>query len=257
MTTSTPAVQATTARHSGTQAAAMDGFVRSTSRTGMITMLAGLALSLAGPAWLYFFTDLGVTPQEVFTAWGLVATTFGVLWVVEPIAYFPVLGSSAMYQAFLIGNISSKLLPAAVVAQDTVKARPGTPRGDVAAVMAICGAATVHLLSLLVFVGLLGTWLVSLLPKDVLLVVSSYILPAVLGAVIVQAIWSYKAPRTTIVALALGAAVAFLLIPSLAPVWKPLSFLGTPITVILTVVVAYLVRPKTSPAAADSADLHY
>ena len=44
------------------------------------------------------------------------ATTFGVLWIVEPIAYFPVLGSSAMYQAFLIGNISSKLLPAAVVA---------------------------------------------------------------------------------------------------------------------------------------------
>lgn len=233
--------------------AALDGFVRSTSRTGTWTMLVGLVLSLAGPAWLYFFTDLGVTGQQILTAWALVATTFGVLWVVEPIAYFPVLGSSAMYQAFLIGTISSKLLPAAVVAQDAVKAKPGTARGDVAAVMAICGAATVHLTSLFVFVGLLGTWLVTLMPQDVMLVVSTYILPAVLGAVIVQAIWSYKAPRTTLVALAVGAAVAFLLVPSLAPLWKPLAFLGTPITVVL----AYLMRPKAVPADRDAGDLHY
>lgn len=28
-----------------------------------------LLLSLAGPAWLYFFTDLGVTGQQILTAW--------------------------------------------------------------------------------------------------------------------------------------------------------------------------------------------
>ncbi|MDY6056080.1 hypothetical protein [Micrococcus sp.] len=252
MSTTAPA-----ARPSAAHQAALTGFVRSTSRTGMWTMLAGLALSLAGPAWLFFFTDLGVTAQQVLTAWILVATTFGVLWVVEPIAYFPVLGSSAMYQAFLIGNISSKLLPAAVVAQDAVRARPGTARGDVAAVMAICGAATVHLISLFTFVGLLGTWLVSFLPQDVMLVVGTYILPAVLGAVTVQAIWSYRAARTTVTALAVGAAIAFLVVPALAPLWTPLSFLGTPLTVILTVVIAYLVRPKATPSAAEASELHY
>ncbi len=233
---------------------AMAGFVRTTSRVGTATMLVGLLLSLAGPAYLYFFTDLGVTPQEILKAYVAVALVFGVLWIVEPLSYFPVLGSSAMYQAFMIGNISSKLLPAAVVAQDTVKARPGTPRGDVAAVMAICGAATVHLLSLFVFVGLLGTWLVSVLPADLMLVVGTYILPAVLGAVFVQAIMSYKAPRTTLIALAVGALITFLVVPAV----PALKFVGVPLTVVLTVVLAWFARPRTAPTRADDdVELHY
>lgn len=74
---------------------AMAGFVRTTSRVGTATMIVGLLLSLAGPAYLYFFTDLGVTPQEILKAYVAVALVFGVLWIVEPLSYFPVLGSSA------------------------------------------------------------------------------------------------------------------------------------------------------------------
>lgn len=68
---------------------------------------------IAGPAYLYFFTDLGVSPEQIPKACLGVAAVFGIPWIVEPLAYFPVLGSSAMYPAFMIGNISSKLLPAA------------------------------------------------------------------------------------------------------------------------------------------------
>ncbi|WP_257225985.1 hypothetical protein [Rhodococcus opacus] len=39
----------------------------------------------------------------------------------------------------------------------------------------------VHLVSLAVFVGLLGTWLISVIPADIVTVTRSYILPSVLG----------------------------------------------------------------------------
>lgn len=41
----------------------------------------------------------------------------------------------------MIGNISNKLVPAAIVAQSSIGAKAGTKRGDLAAVMAIGGAA--------------------------------------------------------------------------------------------------------------------
>ena len=156
----------------------LQDFDRTTSRWGRLTMLAGLAVSLAGPFYLVFFAGLEVTSRQLWAAYGAVAATFLVIWIVEPLTYFPILGPAAMYQAFMIGNISNKLLPAALVAQINIGAKPGTRRAELAAVMAICGAASVHLVSLLVFVGLLGTWLISVIPPDLIDVARLYILPS-------------------------------------------------------------------------------
>ena len=137
--------------------AVLQQFDRTTSRWGQLTMLAALLLSLAGPFYLLFIADLGVTGTMVWTAALAVGASFFVLWFVEPITYYPVLGPAAMYQAFMIGNIANKLLPSAMVAQATIGAKPGTKKADFSALMAICGAAMVHVFSMLVFVGLLGT----------------------------------------------------------------------------------------------------
>ncbi|WP_314192925.1 hypothetical protein [uncultured Arthrobacter sp.] len=56
-----------------------------------------------------------------------------------------------------------------------------------------------------------------------------YVLPAVLGAVLVQAIVSMKQPRTTAIALAVAAAVVFLVLPAvpgLAMVSTAIAVLG-------------------------------
>ena len=166
-------------------AAGMAEFDRTTSRWGRITMICGLILSLAGPFYLVFFADLGVTVTQLSTAFLAVAATFFIIWIIEPLTYFPILGSASMYQAFMIGNISNKLLPAALMAQSRIGAKPGTHRGSLSALMAICGAAAVHLASLLVFVGILGTWLISIIPVEVIGVIRLYVFPAVIGAVIV------------------------------------------------------------------------
>ncbi len=57
-----------------------------------------------------------------------------------------------------------------------------------------------------------------------------YVLPTVLGAVLVQAIVSMKQPRTTVFALVVSAVVVFVvlpLVPSLAMVSTAIAVLGT------------------------------
>jgi hypothetical protein len=232
--------------------AGMAGFEATTSRWGRITMLAGLVLSLIGPCYLVFFGGLDITANHVWLAFLAVATTFGIFWVMEPLTYFPILGSAAMYQAFMIGNISNKLLPAAIVAQSTVNARPGTKRGDLAAAMAICGAATVHLTSLLLFVGVLGTWLISIIPAELIDVARLYILPAVMGAVLVQIIATMKQLRPTIFAIAIALVVQFVLVP-LVP---QLALGATAIGVAATIALSWFGRDRTVTHHAHLADHH-
>lgn len=220
--------------------AVLQQFDRTTSRWGQLTMLAALLLSLAGPFYLLFIADLGVTGTMVWTAALAVGASFFVLWFVEPITYYPVLGPAAMYQAFMIGNIANKLLPSAMVAQATIGARPGTKKADFSALMAICGAAMVHVFSMLVFVGLLGTWLLTLIPIEVMDVARLYIFPSIIGAVLVQLVVSAKQPRVTIIAVGVAMLVVFVLVPMFPAIGK----LATGITVLLTATLAWFARSR-------------
>ncbi|WP_261624310.1 hypothetical protein [Nesterenkonia marinintestina] len=223
-------------------ASSLQTFDDTTARWGRLTMIAGLIISLCGPVYLVFFSGLGVDRALIPVAFLAVAGTFGVLWFVEPVTYFPILGQASMYQAFMIGNISNKLLPAALMGQTTVGAKPGTRRGELAAIMAIGGAVVVHLLSLLIFVGIFGTWLLNIIPSDLIEVLQTFILPTVLGAVLVQAIVSQKQPRTTVIALVIASAVVFVLIPAL----PQLTFFATVIVVFGTVAAAWFFRSRTA-----------
>lgn len=214
-------------------------------------MLLGLLLSIGAPLYLVFFGDVDVTAGQLWTAFAAVAGTFFIIWLVEPLTYFPILGPAAMYQAFMIGNIANKLLPAALIAQTNIGAKPGTKRAELAAVLAICGAAMVHLLSLAVFVGLLGTWLISVIPADIVAVTRSYILPSVLGAVLVQAIVSMKQPRATVIALLVAAIITFVVVPAV----PSLALSSTGIAVIVTAVLAWFLRNKNDQRPAELATI--
>lgn len=220
--------------------AGMQEFERTTSRWGRLTMIAGLIISLAGPIYLLMSGSIQFEQSQLWGAFLAVAGTFFLIWIIEPITYFPILGPASMYQAFMIGNISNKLLPAAMIAQAKIDAKPGTSRGSLAAVMAISGAASVHLVSLLLFVGFLGTWLLSVVPAEVITVVRLYVFPAVIGAVIVQAIFALRQYRPTIIAFAVALVVQF----GLVPLFPKLSMATTAICVILTILVAWFARKR-------------
>lgn len=222
-------------------------FDRTTTRWGRYTMLAGLLVSLAGPAYLLFVAGYwpGITP--ILTGFVAVAAVFAVYWILEPVTYFPMLGGAGLYQAFLIGNISNKLLPAAVSAQAVLKTQPGTRRAELAATAAICGAALVHVISLALLVGLGGTWLLSALPES-FTATFDYILPAVLGPVLVQLLWKQQQWRAAVPALVIAAVMALIVVPQV----PALTHSGMIPTVVLGIIAAVLLRPRRSLAAGEA-----
>jgi hypothetical protein len=230
-----------------TQSAAYEQYDRTTSRWGRITMTLGLLLSFGGPAYLILLTDLQIAQSDLWTGFLAVAVVFGVFWVLEPLTYFPVLGPAAMYQAFMIGNIANKLLPSAIVAQSAINAKPGTRRAELAAVMAICGAATVHLFSLLIFVGILGTWLVSIVPEGIRNVTQIYIFPAIIGAVLVQFVTFVKQHRITVIAVVVAVVMQLILVPNVAAVKN----YATALVVLATVVLAWVMRDRSAHPVPD------
>ena len=90
----------------------------------------------------------------------------------------------------------------------------------------------------------LGSWLVSVVPADVVAVVQTYILPSVLGAVLVQAVVSTRNLRMTVIAGVVSTAVVFLLVPTV----PTLAFFGTAIAVIATAVLAWFLRDRSAEA---------
>lgn len=220
---------------------AFAGFDRTISIWGPVTLALGLCVSLGAALFAAFGLGLGVTGAEMWKGVSVVLATFGIIAIVEPISYYPILGRSAMYQAFMIGNISNKLLPAAIIAQNELGEKPGTRRAELIAGSAIIGAVIVHLLTLTLLVGAAGTALIGVLPAKLIAVARLYILPAVFGAVIVQAVYSMKNPRTTIIAAAVGALTIYVI----APVVPALANYVTAIAVLLAILIAWFTRAKT------------
>lgn len=227
-----------------TLAPASSTFDRTTTTWGRYTLVAGLLVSLAGPAYLLFVAGFWPGIGPILTAFTSVAAIFAVFWILEPVTYFPMLGNAGIYQAFLIGNISKKLLPAAVSAQAVLDAKPGTRRAEIVSTAAICGAALLHVVSLLLLVGAGGTWLLSVLPAS-FVATFDYVVPAILGPVLVQLLWKQPQLRSAMIALAVAAVMAILVVPQL-PALGPY---GMTITVVLGIALAVVTRPRRSPEA--------
>ena len=88
-------------------------------------------LTLALPLYLSF--GLGFHPgwSPILSGFLAYASIVAVVWVIEPISYYPILGVSGTYLAFLTGNIGNMCLPSASIAQSVVGAEPGTKKGEV------------------------------------------------------------------------------------------------------------------------------
>ena len=216
-------------------------FERTTSRWGSITLFIGFLIATSVPFYLLFVADANINFGEILKGFLAVFAVYGVFYIVEPLTYFPILGPAGIYQAFMIGNVSNKLLPSAIVAQDTIGAKPGTRKGEYTATMAICGAAIIHVASMVMFVGILGTWLVTLVPEPVTLVAKLYILPAILGGVTVQLIASLRQLKSTLIALGMAALVILVLV-QLVPVLAPGD---VAIVVFLTILITWFTRNKS------------
>ena len=143
-------------------------YVPQVNKIGKITGYLGVLLSFTPALVLAVVYGILPKPAALLTAFISGASAFGVLWFVEPISYFPVVGAAGTYMAFLSGNISNMRIPCASMAQVAADVEPGTEKGSVVTIGAI-----------------LGTSVLSMLP-DTIKAALNYLLPALFGALLVQ-----------------------------------------------------------------------
>jgi len=170
-----------------------------------LTLYVLILMCLVPPLYLSIY--LGAHPGWDVILAGLVgyAAFIGIMWVLEPITYFPTLGVAGTYLAFLTGNVSSMCLPCSIAAQKAVGAETGSKKAELAGVFGIAIASIVNIV-IIIFMILGGSYLMSLLPT-VITDVFDFILPSVFGAVLGQ--FAYKTPLYGVVAIVIGMIVLF------------------------------------------------
>ena len=126
--------------------------------------------------------------------------SFGVLWFVEPLSYYPVVGPVGTYMAFVSGNISNMRIPCASMAQISAEVEPGSDKGSIIAPIGMGVSIVINTLVLTIGV-IAGSSILSMLPASVVGALN-YLLPALFGALLVQ--FGMKNKSHTVLMLVIG-----------------------------------------------------
>lgn len=154
------------------------------NRIGKITGALGVIIAFAPALVLAIVYGILPKPAALLTAFVAGASSFGVLWFVEPISYFSVLGPVGTYMAFLSGNISNMRVPCASMAQVSAEVDPGSEQGSIIATLGMAVSIVINV-SVLTIGVILGSSILARLPESVIGALG-YLLPALFGALLVQ-----------------------------------------------------------------------
>lgn len=176
-------------------------------RWGKILGLLAILLSF-GPA-IVLAVGYGVVPpvSAMVTGFVTMASAVGVMWFIEPVSYFPIIGVAGTYMAFISGNISNLRIPAAAIAQKTAGVEPGTDEGSIISTLGMGVSVIINIIILAVGV-FAGAALLENLPQGAVDALG-FLLPSLFGAIFVQfALMKKKiAPFALAIALALSLAL--------------------------------------------------
>jgi hypothetical protein len=155
-------------------------FMPAVHRIGRSTMALAFIFSFLPVAYFIVVRGFGLpVSQYVKVATAICSLGIG-MWISEPIAYWPVLGSAGTYIAYLSGNVGAMRFPVALSVQSNMKADINTPRGQIITIVGIVSSVVANLILLLVIVfG--GQWLISVLP-DVVMGAFSFVMVTLYGA---------------------------------------------------------------------------
>lgn len=161
-----------------------DKYVPATNKIGKITGYLGVILSFCPALLLAIVYGSLPSGTALLTAFIAGASSFGILWIVEPISYYPIVGTAGTYMAFLSGNISNMRIPCASMAQMSAGVEAGSDEGSVIATIGMSLSIIVNV-SILTIGAILGTSILSKLPDNIKAALG-YLLPALFGALLVQ-----------------------------------------------------------------------
>ena len=161
-----------------------DEYTPKINRIGKLTGYLGVLVAFTPALVLAVVYGIVPKPAALLTAFISGTSAFGVLWFVEPISYFPVVGPAGTYMAFLSGNISNMRIPCASMAQVAAEVEPGTEKGSIIATLGMAVSIIINV-SVLTIGAILGSSVLAMLPDSVKAALN-YLLPALFGALFVQ-----------------------------------------------------------------------
>lgn len=204
-------------------------FTQEIIKYGKITLLGAIPLCFFPVLYIWF--RYGAVPdiKTILTGWFMIASIYGAEYIVTPISYFPVLGVSGTYMAFLSGNIANMRVPCALVAQEAVGVEGGTPEGDIVATIGMAGSIITNIIILTIAV-MGGNVLFSYFPPKVI-EAFDFVLPAIFGALF--SLFAVKFPKYG--AFGIGIAAFLLGVVKVIP-----TILLVPICVFSTIGFAYI-----------------
>lgn len=149
----------------------------------MTTLIAALLTFI--PA-LYLWLALGLRPTwgQIGQGWAIIVSSYMIIYFVEPLGFYPVMGLSGIYIGYLAGNIPSVRLPAMISAQAATGCEAGTKRGELVGTIAIGMSVFVNL-AFVTLAAVVGVAILNVLPPFIVSAFD-YTLPAILGGVIAQ-----------------------------------------------------------------------
>ncbi len=192
-----------------------ESYIPGIIKWGKITSWLAVFISF-GPAlvmWLVFKTLPPVS--AIVAGFVSIASAVGVIWIVEPISYFPIVGVPGTYMAFISGNISNLRIPCATVAQKVAEVEAGTSEGNVIATLGMAISVISNIVVLTIGI-ILGTTILNQLPSQILTALN-YLLPALFGALFVQ--FSFAKPKLAPFGLGLGVLLTLGVRSGMLPFW--------------------------------------
>lgn len=153
-------------------------------RSGRMTTLVAALLTFVPP--LYLWLGLGLRPEwhYILTGWGIILSSYFLIYIFEPLGYYPAMGTTGLYIGYLSGNVPSVRLPAMLSAQMATNAEAGTKRGEIVGVIAM-GVSVFTNLFFVTLAAVSGVYILEVLPPFVINALD-FCLPAILGAVLAQ-----------------------------------------------------------------------
>jgi hypothetical protein len=150
-------------------------------RLGIATLAAGIVANFI--PCLYLWIRYGAVPPlgDLFKIWGVVASVYGISWLVQPISFFPLMGTAGNYVGWLTGSVADIKSPAAAMALEVTEYKDGSEEADVVRTMGIIVSIFVCV-SLITLFAFAGDKIVAMLPASVKKAFA-FMLPAIFGAV--------------------------------------------------------------------------
>lgn len=203
-------------------------------RIGRISLLAVCITSTFPLFYLYLVHGIFPPIDWLVKDITLIVASFGLIWLIEPLTFYPALGLAGCYLAFLSGNIGNNKLPSAVLAQDITETEQETRQAEIITALAICGSITTTVFVICIG-AVAGSIILGALPDSIVGAIKAYTVPSIFGALIVS--FAIKFPK--IIPFAVGVPLLLRIYATTVPVYWFVFF-----TIIATVTATLLIYKK-------------